>query len=190
MKTKSCIYLASFVIAVSIAGCGSDTSTDSATDTSSQPTAVTEAVTTAPTPLSGAGTPGKPPKVSGSLKKKPVIATPSGDPPTELVIKDIKVGTGAEAEDGDSVSVQYVGDSWSTGEEFDASWNRGQAFTFDLGAGGVIPGWDQGVKGMKVGGRRLLVIPPELAYGPAGQGGIAPNETLVFVVDLEKVKKP
>ena len=187
MKTKPCIYIAAFVIALSVAGCGSS---DSTTDAPAEPTAAATPSTTAPTPSSGAGTPGKPPKVSGSLKDKPEIATPVGDPPTELVVKDIKVGTGAKAEDGDAVSVQYVGKSWSSGEEFDASWARGQAFTFDLGAGGVIPGWDEGVKGMKVGGRRLLVIPPEMGYGAQGQGTIAPNETLVFVVDLEKVKKP
>jgi peptidylprolyl isomerase len=84
--------------------------------------------------------------------------------------------------------MQYVGDSWSTGEQFDASWDRGEPFTFALGSGGVIAGWDQGIVGMKQGGRRLLIIPPDLGYGPAGQGPIAPNETLVFVVDLEQIQ--
>ncbi|MFO7961228.1 MAG: FKBP-type peptidyl-prolyl cis-trans isomerase [Nitriliruptoraceae bacterium] len=106
-------------------------------------------------------------------------------PPTQLVTEDVVVGEGAQATQGDLLSVQYVGVRWSDGGEFDASWERGQALEFELGAGRVIPGWEQGVEGMRVGGRRIITIPPELAYGDRGAGGvIGPDETLVFVVDL------
>ena len=120
---------------------------------------------------------------------KPEVTVPKGKPPKKLVIKDLKEGTGATAEAGKQVSVQYVGVSAANGRQFDASWDRGEPFAFQLGAGSVIPGWDQGVEGMKVGGRRQLVIPPELAYGPQGSPpAIGPNETLVFVVDLVSVE--
>jgi peptidylprolyl isomerase len=120
---------------------------------------------------------------------KPAVSVPSGDPPKTLEKKDLRVGTGAEAKTGQKVSVQYVGVHFSTGKQFDASWDRGQPFPFTLGAGDVIKGWDQGVPGMKVGGRRQLVIPPDLAYGPNGYPPvIGPNETLVFVIDLVSVK--
>lgn len=119
------------------------------------------------------------------LTKKPTVDVPAGDAPKTLQSKDIVVGTGAEAANGQKVSVQYVGVSFSTKKQFDTSWGKGSPFSFILGAGKVIEGWDQGVVGMKVGGRRQLVIPPDLAYG---QGGYAPviaaNETLVFVIDL------
>jgi peptidylprolyl isomerase len=119
------------------------------------------------------------------LTKKPTVDVPAGDPPKTLQSKDIVVGTGAEAVNGKKVSVQYVGVSFSTKKQFDASWDGGSAFNFTLGAGNVIDGWDQGVVGMKIGGRRQLVIPPDLAYGPRGYPPvIAPNETLVFVIDL------
>ena len=117
--------------------------------------------------------------------ERPDVDRPEGPPPTELEITDVSVGDGAEAASGDVVSVHYVGVSHSTGQEFDASWNRGEPLRFPLGAGRVIPGWDQGVAGMRVGGRRKLVIPPQLAYGDRGAGEvIKPGETLVFVVDL------
>lgn len=120
--------------------------------------------------------------------ERPTIDIPAGDPPAELQTEEIVVGDGPEATAGMQVSVDYVGTSWSTGKEFDASWNRGSTFEFGLGAGMVIAGWDQGVAGMKVGGRRRITIPPALGYGTAGAGGvIAPNETLVFVVDLRNV---
>ncbi len=113
---------------------------------------------------------------------------PDGPPPSELVIEDLVVGDGPEATAGVQVNVDYVGVSWSTGTEFDASWNRGDIFSFGLGASQVIGGWDQGVQGMKVGGRRRLTIPPALGYGAAGAGGvIAPNETLIFTVDLRSI---
>jgi peptidylprolyl isomerase len=118
--------------------------------------------------------------------ERPQIDKPEGDIPFELVIEDIVVGEGDEATAGKTVNVHYVGVAFSTGEEFDASWNRGQPFTFKLGKGQVIPGWDAGVQGMRVGGRRRLTIPSAMAYGARGAGGglIAPHEPLVFVVDL------
>ncbi|BCJ56698.1 FKBP-type peptidyl-prolyl cis-trans isomerase [Micromonospora endophytica] len=116
---------------------------------------------------------------------KPEIGPIEGAPPADLVIEDITVGEGAEARPGQTARVHYVGVSHSTGAEFDASWNRGQAFEFPLGGGRVIDGWDRGVVGMRIGGRRKLTIPPHLGYGSQGAGGvIKPNETLVFVVDL------
>ena len=117
--------------------------------------------------------------------RKPEITIPDENPPTELVIDDLEVGDGNEATAGAMVTVHYVGVSWSTGEQFDASWDRMEPFRFGLGEGMVIQGWDEGVQGMKIGGRRRLTIPPEMGYGSRGAGGaIAPNETLVFVVDL------
>ncbi|WP_328924842.1 FKBP-type peptidyl-prolyl cis-trans isomerase [Streptomyces sp. NBC_00190] len=125
--------------------------------------------------------------VSNELSK-PEIDFPEGEAPKVLVKEDIWEGDGAEAKAGDRVSVHYVGVAFSTGEEFDASWNRGSALQFQLGVGQVIAGWDQGVQGMKVGGRRKLVIPADLAYGDRGAGGaIAPGETLIFVCDLMQV---
>ncbi|GAA5017390.1 FKBP-type peptidyl-prolyl cis-trans isomerase [Kitasatospora paranensis] len=116
---------------------------------------------------------------------KPEIDFPGGDAPTELQIRDIVVGDGAEAKAGATVEVHYVGVTFASGEEFDASWNRGQSFRFPLGAGRVIKGWDQGVQGMKVGGRRELVIPPHLAYGNQSPSPLIPaGSTLIFVVDL------
>ncbi len=117
---------------------------------------------------------------------KPTVEVPDGDPPAELQIKDIKKGTGAEAVAGKTLTVHYVGVSWSDKKEFDASWDSpgAEPFPFKLGAGAVIQGWDQGLVGMKVGGRRQLIIPPGMAYKEFGQGPIKPNETLVFVVDL------
>jgi peptidylprolyl isomerase len=119
---------------------------------------------------------------------KPVIERPSGSPPRRLVKEDIVKGKGEPAKAGDRITVQYVGVAFSTGEQFDASWDVGQPFSFFLGAGEVIPGWDKGIVGMKSGGRRKLTIPPEQAYGAEGSPpDIAPNETLVFVVDLVKL---
>src|SRR4051794_38426943 len=117
--------------------------------------------------------------------ERPEIDFPEGTPPANLDITDIVVGDGQEATPGAQVPVHYVGVSFSTGEDFDASWNRGQPFEFPLGGKRVIAGWDLGVKGMKVGGRRKLVIPPHLGYGNRGAGNaIKPGETLIFIVDL------
>lgn len=121
-------------------------------------------------------------------KTKPSITIPAEAPPSELVKTDLEIGSGDEAVKGKNVSVHYVGVAWSNGQEFDASWNRGDAFDFRLGAGQVIQGWDDGVAGMKVGGRRQLTIPPDMGYGSRGAGGVIKGgETLVFVVDLLNV---
>jgi peptidylprolyl isomerase len=120
--------------------------------------------------------------------EKPEIEFPGGEPPADLQITDIWEGDGPVATAGANVQVHYVGVAYSTGEEFDASWNRGAPLEFRLGTGRVIAGWDQGLQGMKVGGRRQLVIPPGLAYGDRGAGqAIAPGETLIFVCDLVAV---
>jgi peptidylprolyl isomerase len=168
-------------LALTAAGCGggSDKKAEATATPKSTPTA------TATATADSAAAKGK---HLTDLSKKPIIATPSGQPPAQLMVKDLVKGKGKAAKPGDTISVQYVGTSWSNGQEFDASWDRGQPFSFQLGAGMVIPGWDQGLKGMKVGGRRELIIPPDLGYGPQGSPpAIGPNETLVFVVDLKKV---
>ena len=127
-------------------------------------------------------------KGDGGEASKPKVEVPDGPPPLELEIKDLKVGTGAEAVAGKMVTVHYVGVSYSDKKQFDASWDAGTPFPFLLGAGKVIQGWDEGVVGMKVGGRRQLIIPPALAYKEFGAGDvIKPNETLVFVIDLLEV---
>jgi peptidylprolyl isomerase len=120
--------------------------------------------------------------------ERPQIDKPDGDIPFELVVEDLVVGDGDEATKGKKVAVQYVGVAFRSGEEFDASWDRGRPFEFKLGSGQVIPGWDSGVEGMRVGGRRKLTIPSAMAYGARGAGGvIQPHEPLVFVVDLLSV---
>ena len=122
---------------------------------------------------------------STDLAEKPAIDVPDGPPPSSLETEDLVEGDGEPVKPGDELEVQYVGVSYATGEEFDASWDRGEPFVFELGAGMVIPGWDEGLDGMKVGGRRKLTIPPELAYGSEGSPpDIGPDETLVFVIDL------
>jgi peptidylprolyl isomerase len=173
--------VAALLLAVGVAACGDDDSASEG-ETAATPTA-TEAPAQAPEDSTDAIAAG----ITKNTKKKPEIATPEGDPPAQLVIKDIVKGKGPKAKAGDQLTMQYVGNSWSTGEQFDASWDRGQGFPFQLGAGMVIPGWDQGMAGMREGGRRLLIIPPDLGYGAQGSGPIGPNETLVFVVDLQKL---
>jgi peptidylprolyl isomerase len=134
----------------------------------------------------------QPQDLPSDLREKPdpaaILPAERGEPPSQLVVLDVVEGDGDLATAGSTVTVHYVGVNWSDGRQFDASWDRGQPFGFELGAGRVIPGWDQGVEGMRVGGRRILTIPPELAYGERGAGGvIGPNETLVFAVDLLEV---
>jgi peptidylprolyl isomerase len=178
------------VVVLAFAACGGDSS--STDETAAAPTAVaTEAPTEAPTPAAMAEGDGGV-KVTGKLGAAPKVEVPkSGEAPAGLLYKDIKKGTGPEAAAGQTVSVQYYGALYKDGTKFDASWDRGgQPFEFGLGQGMVIPGWDQGVAGMQKGGRRLLVIPADLAYGPNGSGPIGPNETLVFVVDMEKITSP
>lgn len=127
--------------------------------------------------------------ILATMADKPVITIPEGEPPAELLIEDEVVGDGDEATIGKRVIVHYSGVAWSTGSEFDTSWDRGETFDFRLGARAVIEGWDRGVKGMKVGGRRRLTIPPDLGYGSRGAGGVIKGgETLVFVVDLVEVR--
>jgi peptidylprolyl isomerase len=180
LRAKLLSLTLALVLGAGIVACGSDDSSDSETAATSTPTETPTAAAPANVDAIVAG-------VGKNTKKKPKIVKPQGDPPTQLVIKDIVKGTGPKAKPGDTLTMQYVGNSWSTGEQFDASWDRGQAFPFQLGAGKVIPGWDQGMVGMRKGGRRLLIIPPDMGYGPQGAGPIGPNETLVFAVDLEKI---
>ncbi len=164
-------------LALAITGCGGDD--DSTTTNDSGAAAQTES---SPPAGEDTGTKGE------DTGTKPKIAVPDGPPPKQLEERDLVEGDGAEAKVGDEVTVQYVGVGYDSKEEFDASWGR-EPFTFPLGAGAVIPGWDKGVAGMKVGGRRELTIPPNLAYGPTGSPPvIGPNETLIFVVDLVAVK--
>jgi len=130
-------------------------------------------------------------KVSGGANQKPTVTIPDNcDPPTELKTRDVSQGTGAAAKEGDSVEVNYLGVAWSTKAQFDSSWNPGRKpfAVSPLGRAQVIKGWNQGLVGAKVGGRRLLVIPPSLGYGAQGQQQIKPNETLVFVVDVVSIK--
>ena len=179
------------IFVLGVAACGSSSDEGSPTPTIQPPTPEpTEAATDTATPAaaSGGSSSGGSVKVTGKLGAKPKIAVPGGDPPTKLVIKDIKKGTGPAAKAGQTVTVQYDGVLFKDGKQFDASWDHGQPFSFPLGAGQVIPGWDQGLVGMKKGGRRVLTIPPDLAYGPNGSPpAIGPNETLVFVVDMENI---
>ena len=158
-------------------GCGNDGGESAATDSSTEVPTSIESVPT-PTPAGDVD--------NADLSVKPLVTIPPSSPPTELLIEDLVVGSGSPVGVGDFLIMDYVGVSYSTGLQFDASWDRGSPFPFELGAGRVIQGWDQGIVGMSVGGRRSLTIPPELAYGEngSGSGSIGPNETLVFVVDL------
>jgi peptidylprolyl isomerase len=141
----------------------------------------------APTPRCTQATPAPPPAEEEPGKTKPDVRVPEGDPPCELVVQDIYAGTGDAVQPGDTVTIQYVGVSWSTGEQFDSSWERGEPATFPLGQ--LIRGWQEGIPGMKEGGRRRLIIPPDLGYGAQPPPGIPPNETLVFVIDLIEVER-
>jgi peptidylprolyl isomerase len=128
---------------------------------------------------------------SESLTEKPEVTVPSGPPPKKLEIKELHEGRGAEAKSGEEVIVQYVGVTYKDGKEFDSSWSRNEPFPLTLGAGEVITGWEKGILGMRAGGRRELIVPPELAYGEGGfPPAIGPNETLVFVIDLLEVITP
>lgn len=185
MKFKATLLITMLALAAFLVGCGGGGASLSDVNAESAPTAETTSTDDESTEEKSGGKTVQP-KVSGSLDEKPKLTDASGDPPTELIEKDIKVGTGPAAKSGDAVTVNYVGQNWSDNEEFDTSWGK-DAFEFTLGEGGVIKGWDEGVVGMKKGGRRLLIIPPELGYGAQGQGSIPANETLVFVVDLVKI---
>jgi peptidylprolyl isomerase len=165
---KALILTIAACLALLVAGCGGGSDSSSSESTASGESTAAES--------------------SGGEKTKPKVTVPKGAPPKQLEVKEVEAGNGAEAKSGDEVTVQYVGVDYKNGKEFDSSWSRNEPFSFTLGAGEVIPGWDQGVEGMKVGGRRELIIPPNLAYGEAGAPpAIAPNETLVFVIDLLEV---
>lgn len=169
MRGRLFLLIAAICAALAIAGCGDDDSS-----TTSDTTAAEAPAEDAPAETDTA--------------TKPKVSVPDGAPPKKLVTEDLVVGDGAEAKAGDLVSVDYVGVAYKDGKEFDTSWGK-EPLEFQLGAGSVIPGWDQGIEGMKVGGRREIVIPPDLAYGPQGfPPVIAPEATLVFVVDLRGVK--
>lgn len=166
MKLPALMLSLCLALAIAVAGCGggSDSSSDS-TKSSSAESSLTD------------------------TSKKPDVTVPTGISPEKFAYKDIVEGTGAAAKPGDKVTVQYVGVGFDSEKEFDSSWSRNEPFSFTLGGGEVIKGWDQGVEGMKVGGRRELVIPGELAYGAAGSPPkIGPNETLIFVIDLLEVE--
>jgi len=177
--------LAALGLAVGLAACGGSKApgvvqapSGGATTTAAAVTATTTSTSSTPTVTT--------PKPPSPLSKKPVVNVPKGAPPKNLVVKDLITGTGPTATTGKSVTVNYVGVLYTNGKEFDSSWKTGQPFApFTLGQHAVIPGWDKGLVGMKVGGRRELIIPPSLAYGKAGSPPtIPPNSTLVFVVDL------
>jgi peptidylprolyl isomerase len=187
MKSKAILLTTILALAVFAAGCGKGASYSDVNANSTPP--ASEGSSTDSTGDSGSETSGKTvmPKVSGSASEKPELSDASGQPPSKMIEKDITKGDGKTAKDGDEVEVNYVGHNWSNNEEFDTSWGK-TAFTFTLGQGQVIKGWDQGVVGMKEGGRRLLIIPPDLGYGDQGQGSIPAGETLIFVVDLKKIK--
>jgi peptidylprolyl isomerase len=163
-----------------LAACGSSSSS-ATTTTTSVPTPTT---TTAPVSIGTVADPSAP----GTIGIEPTITVPPGAPPAQLESKDLIVGTGPAIKAGDKATVQYVGVAYSSKKVFDSSWSRNQPFQFTLGAGAVIPGWDHGVVGMQVGGRRELILPPSLAYGAQSPGsGIAANDTLIFIVDLVKI---
>jgi peptidylprolyl isomerase len=185
-------WLALGAACIGLAACGSTKTADipngSESTTAAAPATTT---TTATKPPTFAKPTAEVQKIADAVgtdtKKKPKIIKPSGKPPAKLTVVDVVKGSGAGAADGDALTVDYAGNSWSTGTEFDASWNSGQPFPVTLGQGQVIKGWDQGLQGLKPGGRRLLVIPPDLGYGASGSGTkIKPNETLIFVVDRRK----
>jgi peptidylprolyl isomerase len=187
-RFRALTTLAALGAAALIAGCGSSGSSSTITIGNENPSdnalAKQGGSGGTGTSTSGTETTAKTP-TSGPLSTEPKVTPPSGPPPKKLETKDLIKGTGAEAKAGQTVTVNYVGVLFKGGKEFDASWKRKEPFSFQLGKGAVIPGWDQGIPGMKVGGRRELIIPADLAYGVRGSGSsIPPNAPLVFVVDL------
>jgi len=170
-----------------VAGCGSnssDTAQIQSPPSQMQSLSFTATSTSTTTTPTGATGPTIVTPASGKLSVEPKITSPGGKPPTKLIVRDLIKGTGAAAAKGDTITVNYVGALYSNSKVFDSSWSRHQTFPTPLGEGAVIPGWDQGLVGMRVGGRRELIIPPALAYKSTGQGAIPPNATLIFIVDL------
>lgn len=187
IPTRPGTALAAFGAAVLIAGCGSSGSTNTiapGNENKADEALATSTSSTPATPTTPAAASIKTP-ASGPLSKEPKVTPPTGPAPSKLVRKEIIKGTGPEAKAGDQVTVNYVGVLYHSGKVFDASWKRNETFPFTLGKSQVIPGWEEGVTGMKVGGRRELIIPAALAYGAKGSPPTIPaNEPLVFVVDL------
>ncbi|MGI8731085.1 MAG: FKBP-type peptidyl-prolyl cis-trans isomerase [Solirubrobacteraceae bacterium] len=167
------------------AACGDDNGPDQIAEFATAPQSSTTTETTAEKASSGESI--QELQISKDLTSKPEIPKPAGDPPDRLYTRDIVKGTGKTAKTGDKLTVQYVGVDFDTAEQFDSSWEKPEPLEVDLGKKEVIPGWERGLPGMRVGGRRLLVIPPELAYKDVGQGTIGPNATLVFAIDLKSI---
>jgi len=185
--------IALVVLACVLAACGSDKKASNASETTTPTETQTQPTTTAPaTPKVAKAKKVKPTPGEADINTKPKVPKGTGSPPSDLIKQDLIVGTGKRAKAGDTVGVQYVGVLFDNGKEFDASWSGnkpGRQFEFPLGGGQVIQGWDQGVVGMKVGGRRELIIPAELAYGVQGYPPDIPsNAALIFDIDLEKVR--
>ena len=185
---KVAIVLAALALAPALAGCGGSTSTAPGIQTAPSGGATADSTTAAaPASSSTSSTATVPTPTTGPLSTEPTIKVPSGPPPNKLQTRDIIKGTGATAKTGSTITVNYVGALYKNGKVFDASWNRKQTFTTPLTPGAVIPGWVEGIAGMRVGGRRELIIPPDLGYGKSGSGSaIPPSSTLVFIVDLLK----
>jgi peptidylprolyl isomerase len=183
MKLRlTCLAATSALLLAACGGDGSEraastpTATATATEAAATPTPVIEKVTGDPTPM---------PEVTPSGKSEPKIDKRQGEPPAKLVVRDLEVGKGEAAERGKLLAVDYKGARWDDNVVFDSTWEDGaKPFQFILGANQVIQGWEKGLEGMKVGGRRELIIPPDLAYGDHGQASIRPNDTIVFVIDL------
>jgi peptidylprolyl isomerase len=189
MKLPLLIFALCAALAVAIAGCGGSTDSSSSSSDSTESSASTEARDSTDESSGSTESSSGSTESNGGEKTKPTVKVPKGIPSNHYAFKELEEGTGATAKSGDEVTVQYVGVGYDSEEEFDSSWSRNEPFTFTLGAGEVIKGWDKGVAGMKVGGRRELLIPGDLAYGPEGRPpSIGPNETLIFVIDLLAVK--
>ena len=189
LRTATLAALA--VGALGLAACSSSPSASSSSTTTTTAGSATTATTGAPSgaPASGQIAPVQNPSPVGTFGTKPVVSPPTGTPPSQLESTDLITGTGTPVTASNTVTVQYVGVAWSNGKQFDASWNDGSGQPVSFPLSGVIPGWTQGMVGMKVGGRRELVIPPNLGYGasPPQGSGIAVNDTLIFIIDLVKI---
>ena len=180
LRSRAILGLAALAVVILIAGCGSSSSSESTIGVGEENKSAEKLATSSAGSTAPATTP-----TSGPLSKPPTVTPPSGPPPTKLVSKDLIVGTGAEAKAGASISVNDIGVLYKTGKQFESSFARNEPFTLTLGSKMVIPGWENGIPGMKVGGRRELIIPPAEGYGAKGSPPkIPPNETLIFVIDL------
>jgi len=192
MRKTTTITCTALALAAAVAGCGSSSGSTAAgvqlapseglTSATSTASASSSATTSSATSTTTSSTP-----LPAALKTKPKVTIPSGPPPKKLVVKDLIKGTGAAATANSTVNVQYVGELYKGGKQFDASWNDGSGQPVSLPLSGVIKGWQQGIPGMKIGGRRELIIPPSLGYGATAQAKIPANSTLVFVIDLHAI---